>query len=407
MSTCSGCGHEVMPGDDFCTSCGTRQAASPQARPEPGPDPVAVTSLGGPPAPPDWAGSGGYAGGAGARSTPWQAAADETGPVSTADTLPGRTPPAAAFGGPPTPPTAGTSRPEPGHHGPPTGAGHIATGGPQDVNAANKLLGEAAPNAVYLGQRMLYEKQTLTLEDLDPVSNPSYRRAVLRHGLTVFLVWVLGQIVIVIVSAILSVLNGRFGTVIGALLAIGWWVVMGCVFWLSKVPAKLSEWKFLVDDKAAAAAVTFDHIAWAFSRRETPVDHCRVRRFKVMGQGSRDVLEVRQAVFSGLVSCFASGNDLYIGWSFWFSLSPARWLLILIRRSFWDLRFRGSAVYVSLQFDRARALREALHSAVREGVDVAAGQILAQGQGTIGSLVPVVADDSASDPSWQWLASTS
>ena len=233
---------------------------------------------------------------------------------------------------------------------------------------------------MYLGQRMLYEKQTLTLEDLDPVSNPSYRRAVLGHGLVVFLVWVLGQIVIVIVSAILSVLNGRFGTVTGALLAVGWWVVMGCVFWLSKVPAKLSEWKFLVDDKAAAAAVTFDHIAWAFSRRDTPVDHCRVRRFKVMGQGSRDVLEVRQGVFCGLVSCFASGNDLYIGWSFWLSLSPARWLLILLRRLFWECASRG-AVYVSLQFDRARALREALHSAVREGVDVAAGQILAQGQG--------------------------
>jgi len=127
-----------------------------------------------------------------------------------------------------------------------------------------------------------------------------------------------------------------------------------------------------------------------------------VRRFAVMGQGSRDVLEVRQGTFYGLVSCFASGNDLYIGWTFWLYLSPARWLLIWLRRLLWEIRFRGHAIYVSLQFDRAKALREALHSASREGVDVAAGQVAAQGQGTVGSLVPVVTDDSTRDPAWQW-----
>jgi len=256
---------------------------------------------------------------------------------------------------------------------------------------------------VYLGQRMLYEKNTTTLENLDPLWNRPYLWAVLWHGLAVFLVYALGQIVIVIVSVILSFMNGRLGEVVGGLAAIAWWIVMACVFWLHNVPAKLSEWKSLVDDQAAAAAMTFDHIAWAFSRRETPVDSCRARRFKVAGQGSREVLEVRQQLFCGLVSCFANGNDLYIGWTYWFSLSPARWLLTLIRRFFWFLRLHGSEIYLSLQFDTTRALREALHSAVREGVDVAAGQLPAQGQGTIGSLVPVVTDDSVNDPSWQRL----
>ena len=256
---------------------------------------------------------------------------------------------------------------------------------------------------MYLGQRMLYEKNTTTLENLDPLWNRPYLWAVLWHGLAVFLVYALGQIVIVIASVILSFMNGRLGEVVGGLAAIAWWIVMACVFWLHNVPAKLSEWKSLVDDQAAAAAMTFDHIAWAFSRRETPVDSCRARRFKVAGQGSREVLEVRQQLFCGLVSCFAHGNDLYIGWTYWFSLSPARWLLTLIRRFLWFLRLHGSEIYLSLQFDTTRALREALHSAVREGVDVAAGQLPAQGQGTIGSLVPVVTDDSVNDPSWQRL----
>jgi hypothetical protein len=369
MRTCSACGHEIVPGDDFCTNCGTWQVAARPARPEPEPEPeppAPVTSLDGPPA-------------------PGQTAADSDGVAGAAEHLPRQTPAVTAF------------------EETPADTGGATVSDLRRVAGAGRLLGEA-PNAVYLGQRMLYEKDTQVLENLDPVWNRSYLRATLWHGLAVFLVYMLGQIVIVIVSAVLSAVNGRFGTVIGALAAIAWWLVMACVFWLSKVPAKLSEWKFLVDDQAAVAPVALDHIAWAFSRRKTPADYWRARRFPVMGQGSRDVLEVRQGVFYGLVSCFASGEDLFLGWTYWFSLSPARWLLIVIRRLFWFLRFRGSAIYMSLQFDRARALREALHSAVREGADVATGQLAAQGQGTIGSRVPVVTDESAGDPSWRWLA---
>jgi hypothetical protein len=124
------------------------------------------------------------------------------------------------------------------------------------------------------------------------------------------------------------------------------------------------------------------------------VDSVQLRRFKVTGQGTRDELEIRQGVFYALVSCLANGSDLYIGWTFWIYMSPVRFWWTGIRRFLWELRFRGHAIYVNLQFDRAKAFREALHSAVREGVDVAAGQATPQGQGTVGSLVPVVVDSS-------------
>ena len=42
---------------------------------------------------------------------------------------------------------------------------------------------------------------------------------------------------------------------------------------------------------------------------------------------------------------------------------------------------RGTNLYVTLRYDYARAMREAMHSVAREGVDVAVGRVQAQGQG--------------------------
>jgi hypothetical protein len=64
------------------------------------------------------------------------------------------------------------------------------------------------------------------------------------------------------------------------------------------------------------------------------------------------------------------------------------------------LRLHGNAIYTSILLDRVKALRESLHSAVREGVDVAAGRVTPHGQGTIGSAVSVVTDNSLSQAPW-------
>jgi hypothetical protein len=51
--------------------------------------------------------------------------------------------------------------------------------------------------------------------------------------------------------------------------------------------------------------------------------------------------------------------------------------------------YRGSDLYIALRYDYARAMRETMHSATREGVDVAIGRMAAQGQGIIGTAIPV------------------
>ncbi len=340
MAACTSCGHQVDAGDAFCISCGARQVSL-----------VESGALSGPPEPPV---------GTGASALPeWP----------------------------------GSSVKSPDHTRKPgsLGEGQPAAEGFSDLLASDQLLGQAAPNTVYLGQRMMYEKEQ-QLEEFDPLRSSRFLFEVLRRWLLMTLVWAVGCIPIFIIGTILGVANHTFGTVIAVLLILGWCFVMACVFWLSKLPGQLSEWKFSVDDRGQAAPVVFDHIAWALQRRRTPMDSLQLRRFKVMSQGQRDVLEIKQGIFSGFVSCFENGGDLYVGWTFWLYLSPARYLWTGFRRLLWELRNKGHAIYVSLQFDRAKALREALHSAVREGVDVAAGQQAAQGHGTIGSVVPVVSD---------------
>lgn len=348
MATCTSCGNEVVPGDGFCGGCGGKQ---------PAPAGMAVNTL--------------------------------TEPLEP----PLRTGTTGAMDGPPVPPTSRSSRFERTGNAPPAAEVRLPSAGFPELQASEELLGQAAPNTVYLGQRMMYEKEQ-QLEEFDPLRSSRYFFEMLRKAFLTWIVWAVGFIPILIVGAILSAINSGFGVVIGGLLFIVWCIVMACAFWLTKLPGQLSEWKFSVDDRGEAAPIVFDHIAWALRRREAPVDSAQLRRFKVLGQGTRDQLEIRQGIFYALVSCLANGGDLYVGWTFWIYMSPARFLWTAIRRLIWELRFRGHAIYVSLQFDRAKAFREALHSAVREGVDVAAGKQTPRGQGTIGSLVPVIADNS-------------
>jgi hypothetical protein len=348
MVTCVSCGDEVVSGDVFCGGCGAEQPASVG---------TAVNAL--------------------------------TGPLEP----PLRTSTTGTMGGPPVPPAGQSSGFGRAGKAPPVADVRLPSAGFPELLASDELLGQATPNTVYLGQRMMYEKEQ-QLEEFDPLRSWRYISEMLRKAFLVWIVWAVGWIPILIVGGILSAISPKFGLVIGGLLVIAWCIVMACAFWLPKLPGQLSEWKFSVDDRGEAAPVVFDHIAWALHRRDTPLDSAQLRRFEVMGQGTRDQLEIRQGIFYALVSCLANGGDLYIGWTFWIYMSPARFLWTAIRRLIWELRFRGHAIYVNLQFDRAKAFREALHSAVREGVDVAAGQQAPQGQGTIGSLVPVIVDDS-------------
>jgi hypothetical protein len=255
--------------------------------------------------------------------------------------------------------------------------------------AAEAAVGQRTPNAQYLGLRLVYDKEPEG--SFDPLGNPRLLVQFFRHALQYFVLYFLGGFVSVIVLLFLHLLGLSAGVavtfgVVGAVLTA---IVFGCLFWLLPVPALLSEWKFSVDDKAAAAPVAFEHIAWAVRRRETPLDLLQVRRLNLAGGQGRDYLELRRGLFTGFISCFAYGQDLYVGWTFFLRISPLRYLLMALARVWQTLKRQGTDLYVTLRFDYARAMREAMHSVAREGIDVAVGQIRPQGQGIIGEAVKV------------------
>jgi hypothetical protein len=254
-------------------------------------------------------------------------------------------------------------------------------------------LGQRTPNEQYLGHRLVYDK--VPEGSFDPLGNPRLLVQFVRHAVQYVVVYFLGAFLASIALLFLHLVGLSLGAaatlwVIGAALT---WLLLGCLYWLLPVPALLSEWKFSVDDKGAVAPVTFEHITWAVRRHETPLDLIQVRRLNLAGGESRDYLELRRGLFTGFISCFAYGQDLYVGWTFYLRISPLRYLLMALARIWQTLKRQGTDLYVTLRFDYARAMREAMHSVAREGVDVAVGQARPQGEGIIGQAVPVAVSE--------------
>ena len=249
-------------------------------------------------------------------------------------------------------------------------------------------LGQAAPNATYLGQRLLYDKVPET--PFDPISNNRILIQMARQWLLYWAIWWIGGFLSAIFCGVIGLAGGFvIGIVLWALGGGITGLVLACLYWLLPHPALLSEWKFSVDGQGAAAPIVFDHIAWALGRRATPLDSLQVRRLRLPGEGQRDYLELQRDLFLGYVGCFSNGNDLYVGWTFWVRLSPFRLLCMIIARIWQAFSRRGTDIYTTLRYDGARAMREAMHNTTREGIDVAVGQIPAQGQGIVGSSITV------------------
>ena len=251
-------------------------------------------------------------------------------------------------------------------------------------------LGQRTPNSTYLGQRLLYDKSPEP--SFDPLINTSLLRQFAWHALVYWAAYSVLAVVFGIVFGILSLGLGFVALSLWGIGAVITWIAFWLLLLLMPTPALLSEWKFAVDGKGAAAPVTFDHISWALSQRQTPLDLVQIRRLQLAGDESRDYLEIRRGLFTGFIACFAYGTDLYVGWTFWVRLSPGRWLLLWLARLWQTLMRRGTELHVTLRYDYARAMREAMHSVAREGVDVAIGQLSAQGAGAMTQISVAVSE---------------
>ena len=347
---CAGCNSPLTEDDTFCGGCGQRA---------PGRSEVPLTA----------------------------SEAGEPDPFATAGSaVPGMPDPLAGGSGPPgpSPELAWRSWPETAE----APREPVWPGSGELTQATEASVGQATPNSTYVGLRLQYEREPEA--SFDPLENLRFLGQLLFRGFVYWLVFIFAAIVAGIFFAVVGAVIGIKGALtVYVICGILSGLVLLCLYWLLPLPVLLSEWKFSVDGKGAAGAMAFEHIAWTLKQRETPLDSVQVRRLRLPGDAARDYLELRRGLFLGYIACFPYGQDLYVGWTFYFRLSPFRYVLMFLARIWQTLSNRHNDLYVTLRYDSARAMREAMHSAAREGLDVAIGQLAPQGHGIIGGQVRV------------------
>ena len=212
--------------------------------------------------------------------------------------------------------------------------------------------------------------------NLDPVRNARYLGYVLRQAGVFIGIYLLIETVLLTGLLLSSAAGTKLGPALRLEMDSLWMVALALaiLFWLIPVPALLAEWSLLMEQGSAAAQTAFEQINSAFQAHETPLDSQRVRTVSRRREGSREYLELRRGYFSGYVSCFAHGTDLYVGWTFWLYMSPLRLLVMVIGRNIRDATSRGTAIQRSLRFESARALVAAIHGSTLAGIDAASGQ---------------------------------
>lgn len=267
---------------------------------------------------------------------------------------------------------------------PPASGGRVPNGAVPGGAVPGGAGGGSARNAAYAGHRLEYER--IPEASFDPLGNRRFLICLARQASVFMVIYAIGAFITGIPVFILSLLGlfflGIIWYVCAVLIALGLFIA----FLVIPVPALLSEWKYLIDDKGAAGQATLGHIYYALQRRRTPLDSAGLRRLGLPGGESRDYLELRRGIFTGYISCFAQGNDLFVSWTFWLKLTPARFAWMLITRVFQEITQRGNDLYVTLRYESAKAMRESMHSAAHEGIDVATGLLAAGGTADLSAL---------------------
>lgn len=299
----------------------------------------------------------------------------------------------AVFGGstanpalaPPSPPPASSSSPP---REPVTAA--RPTGSPDQLGDLS-VLGGAAPNATYLGQRLQYERQA---ENLD-ISNQIAQATSLGPSIRQAIPWLILPGIPVLVIAY-AVLGKSIGAIVGfALVLAALFIVISPL--LKRHYVVVSEWKLSLDGKGSVAPLVFDHIGAAVLRRQPPVEYRALR----LPDGVT-YLNLRLVTFDAYISCWPFGDDLYIGWTLWSSGTWSEYrvgfwrrflAIVLLPYYIWldvsESRRRQSFDVANLhQSDALKAMRECLHAVSREGVQAASGAVAFTGRGTIGSAIP-------------------
>jgi hypothetical protein len=169
-------------------------------------------------------------------------------------------------------------------------------------------------------------------------------------------------------------LSGGLGA-FGGLLSVGGLIAF-VVFWvvllLSKLPEPIAEWRVLLADHATKADAVYSQISGTLRNRQLPVSG-RLRRIRV-GFGPANIsnrLVLAERSYTAYVSVFPYGTSLYLGWMVWRSRRGTTLVRQFVVDLFQGMAGRRDPERLMLRTERARAMREAVHAACREGLVVA------------------------------------
>ncbi|MFE5968175.1 hypothetical protein [Streptomyces sp. NPDC056463] len=174
-------------------------------------------------------------------------------------------------------------------------------------------------------------------------------------------------------------------------------------FWAVLLAARInepvSEWKTLLEDKHAASSSAYAAIYGALARRQIPVSAVPVRiRSDLMPEVVNNRLVITSGRYIAYVTVFGYGTSLYVGWTMWRSRSGAVIIGHFLKDVVGGIFNRTGAINQMLRTEKPRAMREAVHSAAREGVETAVQGIEVPLVSTFGQEPPIQSGSTATEP---------
>ncbi|MEU8772322.1 hypothetical protein [Streptomyces sp. NPDC048606] len=254
-------------------------------------------------------------------------------------------------------------------------------------------MGATGPNASYRNQTLKYENVELNFDE-----SVAFR--------TVFQLWFQATVASFMAFMIFGLLPALFSSSgpfdSGDELGLGW-IFSFIVFWVvllaSRINEPISEWKSLLEDKHAASSSAYAAIYAALARRRIPVSAVPVRiRSDLLPEVVNNRLVIRSGRYVAYVTVFGYGTSLYVGWTMWRSRSGAVIIGHFVKDIIGGMFNRAGDINQMLRTERARAMREAVHSAAREGVEAAVEGVEVPLATAFGQEPPIQSGANATEP---------
>lgn len=188
------------------------------------------------------------------------------------------------------------------------------------------------------------------------------------------------------------------GATVSTLLSIGA-LLSFIVFWFillfTKLPEPIAEWRVLLLNRADKADSVYSHVSGTLRERRLPIGYS-VRRIRTGlghdGVSNRLVLNDRS--YTAYVSVFPYGTSLYLGWIMWRRRRGAGLVKQFLVDIVEGISGRRDLERAMMRTERPRAMREAVHSACREGLSAAVrGVVVPMEFGFPSGLPPIEAEE--------------